>query len=266
MKPLPTVPRHLAVAFRSFVASCALTIAATAGAQAPNAPAPDTTRATAPPLGCRAARLTEPVKIDGVLDEHVWQNGNAITEFKQRDPDEGAAPSQRTEVRVAYDDDALYVGARLHDDRARLDRRRACRAATCRSPPTASRSTSIRSATGAAATTSWSTPPARCTTARSPTTAGRTTRGTACGRRRRASTTQGWTAEMRIPYSQLRFARSRAAGVGRQLPPRHPAQQRGGCSSSTSPRRRAASCRASPSCSGIDGRPGRRGRSSCCPT
>ena len=66
-----------------------------------------------PPV--RAARLTEPVQIDGVLSEAVWKNGDAITDFKQRDPHEGAPPSQRTEVRLAYDDDALYVGARLFD-------------------------------------------------------------------------------------------------------------------------------------------------------
>ena len=62
-----------------------------------------------------AVRLDQPVQIDGVLTEHVWQNGNAATEFKQRDPHEGGVPSQKTEVRLAYDDDALYVGARCWD-------------------------------------------------------------------------------------------------------------------------------------------------------
>src|SRR5262245_8408140 len=62
-----------------------------------------------------AARLTAPVSIDGVLSEAIWQNGNAVTDFKQRDPNEGATPSQRTEVRVAYDDDAIYLGARCYD-------------------------------------------------------------------------------------------------------------------------------------------------------
>jgi len=62
-----------------------------------------------------ATRLMESVSIDGVLSEAVWKNGNACTEFKQRDPVEGGTPSQRTEVRLAYDDDALYVGARCYD-------------------------------------------------------------------------------------------------------------------------------------------------------
>jgi hypothetical protein len=67
-----------------------------------------------PPV--RAARLAAPVTVDGILSEAIWQNGNAVTDFKQRDPHEGASPSQRTEVRLAYDDDAIYVGARCYDD------------------------------------------------------------------------------------------------------------------------------------------------------
>ncbi len=62
-----------------------------------------------------AVRLSEAVSVDGQLNEPVWQNGNAVTEFKQRDPHEGGTPSQKTEVRLAYDDDALYVGARCYD-------------------------------------------------------------------------------------------------------------------------------------------------------
>ena len=68
---------------------------------------------TPPPV--QAVRLTSPISVDGVLSEPVWQGGNAVTEFRQRDPVEGGTPSQRTEVRVAYDEDALYVGARLYD-------------------------------------------------------------------------------------------------------------------------------------------------------
>jgi hypothetical protein len=63
-----------------------------------------------------ATRLSSPVHVDGRLDEPVWTNDHAVTAFTQREPHEGAAPSQRTEVRLAYDDDALYVGARCFDD------------------------------------------------------------------------------------------------------------------------------------------------------
>jgi uncharacterized protein DUF5916/cellulose/xylan binding protein with CBM9 domain len=68
---------------------------------------------THPPV--RAVRLTAPVNVDGLLSEAVWQNGNAITSFTQRDPVEWGRPSQKSEVRLAYDDDAIYVGARLFD-------------------------------------------------------------------------------------------------------------------------------------------------------
>src|SRR5438093_13425805 len=62
-----------------------------------------------------AVRTPEPIVIDGQLVEPVWGNGNAATWFRQSDPVEGAAPSQRTEVRMAYDDEALSVGARMYD-------------------------------------------------------------------------------------------------------------------------------------------------------
>ena len=76
----------------------------------------------------RAVRTTGPVTVDGTLSEPVWQSEGAFTALIQRDPVEGAAPSQLSEVRIAYDDDALYVGARLHDSApdsivARLSRR-----------------------------------------------------------------------------------------------------------------------------------------------
>lgn len=75
--------------------------------------APDTARRELPPV--RAVRLTAPVTIDGDLSEEVWRTAPAASDFKQLDPVEGAAPSQLTEVRVAFDDDAIYVGARMHD-------------------------------------------------------------------------------------------------------------------------------------------------------
>ncbi|UCE19186.1 MAG: carbohydrate binding family 9 domain-containing protein, partial [Gemmatimonadota bacterium] len=76
----------------------------------------------------QAIRLSEEVIVDGVLSESVWHNGYCITEFTQREPDEWAEATEKTEVRIAYDDDALYVGARMYDSApdsiiARLGRR-----------------------------------------------------------------------------------------------------------------------------------------------
>jgi hypothetical protein len=56
-----------------------------------------------------------PVVIDGKLDEEAWTKAVPITEFRQIDPDEGKPASQRTDVRFLYDDDALYVAARMYD-------------------------------------------------------------------------------------------------------------------------------------------------------
>jgi hypothetical protein len=52
--------------------------------------------------------------VDGSLDEAVWAGAPAITDFVMKEPVEGAAPTERTEVRFVYDDDALYVGARMY--------------------------------------------------------------------------------------------------------------------------------------------------------
>ena len=68
---------------------------------------------THPPI--TAIRLDEGIDMDGVLSEAVWQNGHAVTQFTQRSPIEGAQPTERTEVRIAYDEDAVYIGARMYD-------------------------------------------------------------------------------------------------------------------------------------------------------
>ena len=62
----------------------------------------------------RAVRITGEVpRIDGNLDDPAWSRAPVISDFVQKIPVEGAVPSVATEVRLLYDDDALYVGARL---------------------------------------------------------------------------------------------------------------------------------------------------------
>ena len=61
-----------------------------------------------------ATRNTEPIIIDGLLSEQQWKR-DGITNFTQRDPVEGAQPTQRTELWISYDDNALYVAVRLYD-------------------------------------------------------------------------------------------------------------------------------------------------------
>jgi hypothetical protein len=62
----------------------------------------------------RAQRLEAPVRLDGILDEGVWQ-GPSAAPLVQNDPDNGHPPRQRTDWWVAYDDKALYVAARMYD-------------------------------------------------------------------------------------------------------------------------------------------------------
>ena len=53
------------------------------------------------------------VVLDGALGDAVWQRASAITDFLQKQPHEGMEPTERTEIRLVYDDGALYVGARM---------------------------------------------------------------------------------------------------------------------------------------------------------
>ncbi|SOD02620.1 Carbohydrate family 9 binding domain-like [bacterium JGI 053] len=102
---------------RTLVRAAALFLAlAAAPATAQTATPATATQAahgTAPTL--QAVARTAPIRLDGVLDEAVWSSAPAATGFRQRDPDEGRPATQRTEVRFAWDADALYVGARMYD-------------------------------------------------------------------------------------------------------------------------------------------------------
>jgi hypothetical protein len=62
-----------------------------------------------------AVRVSHPPVMDGKLDDAVWALATPVTEFRQSDPHEGEPGSERTEVRVLYDDYAIYIGARLYD-------------------------------------------------------------------------------------------------------------------------------------------------------
>src|SRR5688572_1817241 len=89
------------------VALLCLCVATGAAAQTPEPGSPD--------RGIRAARTARPPVIDGQLTDEDWALALPATSFTQRDPDEGKAPTERTEIRFLFDDDALYIGARLYD-------------------------------------------------------------------------------------------------------------------------------------------------------
>ena len=61
-----------------------------------------------------AARAAEPPRIDGQLDDAVWQRAARLTEFVQVRPIEGAPASEETEVWVAFDSDNIYFALHAH--------------------------------------------------------------------------------------------------------------------------------------------------------
>lgn len=63
----------------------------------------------------QALRADTPPAIDGRLDDEVWRGAVPVRGFLQRDPVEGEPATEDTLVRVGYDDRALYIGARLLD-------------------------------------------------------------------------------------------------------------------------------------------------------
>lgn len=87
--------------------------AAQAGQPASREPLPGGHKLAVP--SAVAVRRTGPVTLDATLDEDAWKAATPITEFRQIDPNEGQPASQRTEVRFLYDDDALYIGAKMFD-------------------------------------------------------------------------------------------------------------------------------------------------------
>jgi len=75
-----------------------------------------------------ARRIAEAPTIDGVLDDAAWDGAGVARDFIQRDPIDGAPATLPTECRIVFDDTHLYVGVRAHDPHpdqivARLSRR-----------------------------------------------------------------------------------------------------------------------------------------------
>src|SRR5438552_9257815 len=66
----------------------------------------------------QAVRVADAIKIDGLLDEPAWSLAQPATEFLQQQPSEGAPASERTEVRVIFDDKNIYFGIRAFDSDA----------------------------------------------------------------------------------------------------------------------------------------------------
>ncbi|MGZ8830519.1 MAG: DUF5916 domain-containing protein, partial [Thermoanaerobaculia bacterium] len=62
-----------------------------------------------------AVRVAVAPVIDGDLSEPSWQNAPEFTDFTQHDPDDTRPPTMRTSIRIVYDDAAIYFGAKMTD-------------------------------------------------------------------------------------------------------------------------------------------------------
>lgn len=62
-----------------------------------------------------AVRVAAPPAIDGDLSDAAWQSAPEFTDFTQHDPEDGAPATMRTSIRIVYDDDAIYFGAKMDD-------------------------------------------------------------------------------------------------------------------------------------------------------
>lgn len=70
------------------------------------------------PRRIKAVRVTDEIKVDGLLNEPAWSLAQPATDLRQERPAEGEPASERTEVRVLFDDKNIYFGIRAFDSDA----------------------------------------------------------------------------------------------------------------------------------------------------
>lgn len=158
----------------------------------------------AAPQTVLAVRVSTPIVLDGDLGDPAWREAVPFGQFIQLEPDEDKPATERTEVRVLFSDEALYIGAHLYDSSpdsivARLARRDAQVTAdrfTVFLDPYHDRRTGFYFGVSAAGTQYDG-------TLKNDDWDDNTWDGIWQARTRRDR--EGWTAEIRIPYSQLRF-------------------------------------------------------------
>ncbi len=178
--------KHI-LAFLAFVSSPVM-----AQQQAPHSEAP---RAT-------AARLNGTIRVDGHLSETEWRSAQPLTQFTQLDPQEGRPATERSDIRILYDDEALYIGAMLYDrhaTRGRLGRRDMNMSASDWLTVILDTSHDHRTAVGFEVNPLG----VRRDQTRSP--SNEDDSWEPVWEVQTSVTDSGWVAEMRIPFSQLRF-------------------------------------------------------------
>jgi hypothetical protein len=195
--------RHLARPTRSPAAAAfaALTVVGALAALAAPASAQPSSKTVV------ATRLDAPVRVDGRLDEAIWARLTPLEDFTQTRPTPGGRPTERTQVYVAYDDEALYIGARLlRQDPSRIARGLSRRDGmtnverfTITLDPQLNRRTGVGFGISAAGTRS------DHQHTQDADREGRESQFDPVWTAEARIDSTGWSAEMRIPFSQLRF-------------------------------------------------------------
>ncbi len=70
---------------------------------------------TSLPSNIRAVRVSKSPNVDGILDDEAWKRAEPISNFTQRELREGEPATERTEVRIIYDDRSLYIAVSCYD-------------------------------------------------------------------------------------------------------------------------------------------------------
>jgi hypothetical protein len=107
--------------FLGLLAGCAGGVPALVWAQPAPEPALQSPDGAEVRKQARAGRISSSdIRFDGRVDDLAWQQTVPLTDFVQAEPVEGAPPTDRMEVRFAYDADALWVGAVMHAAQGRI--------------------------------------------------------------------------------------------------------------------------------------------------
>jgi hypothetical protein len=67
-----------------------------------------------------AYKVDQPPRIDGNLDDPAWTNASVATDFIQNFPNYGLPASVKSDVKIVYDNTAIYVGAYMHDNPSQI--------------------------------------------------------------------------------------------------------------------------------------------------
>ena len=99
---------------RCYTAKLLIVIGLLAPFRASFSQSPSQPRLNRPQKGATATKVaTGSINVDGRLNDTVWASIRPLTDFVQKEPVEGATPTDQLEIRIAYDEDALYVATRV---------------------------------------------------------------------------------------------------------------------------------------------------------